>query len=153
MSEPYIINPDNFTLIDPAEIFGKDAKPLLTACRIAFRNWLPSDKSKNCYLSPYRPTLNDIRRTINISKGNDFITAYRAAMSEWEANYPEEAAKEQLSLKKWENNRDRQFRIIYGIARRHGLYLYWHGTDSSACCGDQWTIYKHHKRIGRICCM
>ena len=153
MGKPYIIDPDTHTIIDPAEIFGKDAKSLLTACHNAFRNWLPSNEYEGCYRSPSRPTLRDLRKTISISGGDTLSAAYKAAMDAWESANPEEAAKEQLSRKEWENNRDKQFRIIYGIARRHGLYLDWNGTGKAACCGDQWTIYKHHERIARICCL
>lgn len=153
MGYPCIINVDTFTLVNPAEIFGKDANRLLKACNSAFHNWLPSGKYEGCYRSPSRPTLRDVRETINISKGDSLIAAYKAAMVAWESANPEEVAKEHLSRKEWEDNRDKQFRIIYGIARRHGLYLDWHGTSSAACCGDQWTIYKHNERIARIYCL
>ena len=150
--DPYIINVDTFTIVDPVEIFGKDAKRLLAACNIAFHNWLPSGRYEGCYCSPSRPTLSDFRETFDISKGGSLIAAFKAKMAAWESDNPEEVAKEQLSRKKWEDNCDKQFRIIYGIAKRHGLYIKWHG-NSSPCCGDQWTIYKHNDRIARICCL
>ena len=122
MAYPYVFNLNTLTIIDPTEIFGKDANRLLEACNRAFHNWLPNGKY-----------------------------AFVAAMTKLEsADY--EAVNEDFYCGKWEDYRDKQFRIIYGIARRHGLYLEWHGTSSAACYGDQWTIYKHNKRIGRIYC-
>ena len=151
MGYPYIINVETFTIVDPAEIFGKDANRLLEACNRAFHNWLR--KYEGCYRSPSRPTLGDVRKTLNISNGDSFFAAYKAAMTAWESANPKEVAKEHLSRKEWEEIRDKQFRIIYGIARRHGLYLEWHGTSSAACYGDRWTIYKHNECIARLCCM
>ena len=145
-----IVNVDTGTLINPADIFGKDAKRLLKACDRAFRNWLPSG-DRDCYRSPSRPNVRDILATV--SGRDQFMAAYKAAMAAWADSNPEEAAKEQRSRKEWEENRDKQFRIIYGIAHRHGLYLRWYGENSVACCGDQWEIYRHNERIGRICCL
>ena len=153
MGCPYIIDVDTFTPVDPAEIFGKDANRLLEACNKAFHNWLSSGEYEGCYHSPSRPTLRDIRKIHDSSKGETLFATYESVMTEWETANPEEVAKEQLSRKEWEENRDRQFRIIYGIARRHGLYLDWHGHSSGSCCGDQWTVYKHNNRIARICCV
>ena len=98
MGEPYIINPDTLTHVNPAEIFGKDAKRLLRACNNAFENWLSEGK---------------------------------------------------CDCEEWERNRDRQFRIIYGVARRHGAYVEWHGTESPG----QWTIHKHDEIIAHIYCL
>ena len=149
---PYIINVDNGKIVNPTEIFGKDAKRLMTACKTAFHNSLPSGSYEGCYRSPFRPTLKDIceiskRESLSISK------AYKKVMEEWEAANPEEVAKEQISRKAWEEMRDQQFCIIYGIARRHGLYLDWHGKGKADCCLDQWTICKKNEHIARICCM
>ena len=72
-------------------------------------------------------------------------------MKKWYDEHPEEAKKEQASRKKWEKDRDKQFYIIYGIAKRHGLYLKWHGNDAPRC-GDMWDIYKGAKLIGKIYC-
>lgn len=151
MGYAYIVNVDNDTIVNPTEIFGKDANRILEACYSAYRNWL--HKYEGCYRSPFRPTLNDVRKTGNFSKGESLIAIYRTTLDAWESANPKEVAKEQISCKEWENNRDKQFCIIYGIARRHGVYVDWHGTGSVVCCGDQWTIYKHNKRIARIFCV
>ena len=98
MGETYIINPGTLTYVDLAEIFGKDAKRLLRACKNAFENWLSEGK---------------------------------------------------YDREEWEKNRDRQFRIIYGVARRHGAYVEWNGTESPG----QWTIHKHNEIIAHIYCL
>lgn len=140
---PHLLNLDTMKVMDPAELFGKDSKRLLAACDATFKNWLrPFDC---CYRSPSRPYLNAIRKDCT----GDVAKTYKAAIAEWEESHPEEAAKERLSRKDWEAQRDKQFRIIYGIARRHGLYLEWHGPS----CGDQWTVYRHGKPLARICCL
>ena len=149
----------NDSPIDPAEIFGKDTSRIIKAFDKVLDHWLYPHQG--CYRSPYRPTCEKVRKEINLSKENiesiaieilidaiDLLAAYMAANDAWEATNPEEVAKEQLSRMEWESNRDRQFRIIYGIAQRHGLFLEWHGYG----CGDQWTIYRHHKPIARIYC-
>lgn len=147
---PNIINLGNGNIVNPAEIFGKDAKRLMAACETAFHNSLPGACYKSCYRSPIRPTLKDISK---MHKEESLGRAYRKAVEEWEVANPEEIAKEQASRKVWETMLDKQFRIIYGIARRHGLYLDWHGKGKAACCPDQWTIYKHNEPIARIYCM
>jgi len=63
----------------------------------------------------------------------------------------EEEAKEKTSRREWEEQRDKQFRIVYGIAKRHGLYLKWDG-NSNPCCGDRWEIFRNGECIGRIQC-
>lgn len=55
------------------------------------------------------------------------------------------------ACKEWETMNSKQFKIIYGIAKRYGLYLRWHG-NRNPCCGDQWEIYKNHVQIARIYC-
>ena len=47
-------------------------------------------------------------------------------------------------------NYSRQFRVIYGIARRHHIRLDWDGRDKYTCMPDRWEIYKNGKHIGRI---
>ena len=148
-----IINPNTLTHIDPVTIFGKDANRLLKACDKVFHNWLPNGKYEGCYRSPSRPTLDEISKTIDTSTGDNIATTCKAAIATWEVENPEEAEKEKRSRQEWEAQRDKQFRIIYGIALRHNLYMHWHGKDGSACCGDQWSIYRHGKFIGRICCL
>jgi hypothetical protein len=133
--------------IVPTDLFGNDADRLLAACEKAFDNAL--HKYKGCYRSPSRPTLTEVRL---FSYESTLGVAYRAALDKWKADEPDEAAKEESSRKEWEMQRDKQFRIIYGIARRHHLHLHWHGNDSSSC-PDQWTIYKNGKSIARIYCL
>ena len=143
-----IMNLRNYVTIDPADLFGKDAARLLTACEKAFHHKLRP--YEGCYRSPSRPRISDSRK--NASEGTSFIAFYRAALAKWEKENPEEVQKEQESRKAWEAERDKQHRIIFGIAKRHGIYLQWHGKSSAACCPDQWTIYRKHESIARICC-
>lgn len=129
-------------------LFGKDAKQISDVCRNVMHNWLyPYD---GCYRAD-RPKLSELRRSLFIPDGSNFITEYKAFLIGWYENNPDEKAKEEQSRKEWEKRRDKQFRVIYGIARRHGLYLKWHG-NSNPCCGDQWDVYKNHEQIARICC-
>lgn len=129
-------------------LFGKDAKHLSNACRMVMHNWLYP--YEGCYRANH-PKLSELRKTLSIPDGSNFITEYKAFLAKWYEKHPDEKAKEEQSLKEWEARRDKQFRIIYGIARRHGFYLKWHG-NANPCCGDQWEIYKEHERIARICC-
>ena len=147
---PVIIDLDTYTHIDPTKLFGKEAKQLLEACNMVCQNWLY--KYEGCYRSPSRPSLREVLDT-TMSTPRGVLATYKAIVAEWEAANPEEAQREKLSRKEWEEKRDKQFRVIYGIARRHGLYLEWYGSGSVACYGDQWAIYKNGKRIGRIQCI
>ncbi|MCI8396766.1 MAG: hypothetical protein HFJ52_03705 [Clostridia bacterium] len=129
-------------------LFGKDAKPFSDACRKVMHDWLyPYD---GCY-SANHPLASELRRILSVPEGSNFITEYKAFLAKWYEENPDEKEKEERSRKEWEAQRDKQFRIIYGIARRHGFYLKWHG-NSNPCCGDQWEIYRKHERIARICC-
>ena len=64
---------------------------------------------------------------------------------------PEEIKKIQESKKALEAENQRQFRIVYGIAKRNNVRVKW-GGNSSVSCGDRWELYKFKKRIGRIEC-
>ena len=128
--------------------FGKDAEHISNACRKVMHDWLyPYD---GCYYANH-PKIFELSKILSIPDGSNFITEYKAFLEKWYEKNPDEKAKEEQSRKDWEERRDKQFRIIYGIARRHGLYLKWHG-NSNPCCGDQWEIYKKNKQIARICC-
>ena len=44
---------------------------------------------------------------------------------------------------------DKQFRSIFGICKRHRIYLKWCG-NSVPTCGDQWLVYQKGMCIARI---
>ena len=149
MEKPNIVDIKTKTIIDPTKLFGKDANRLLKACNIAFENGLLSNQYKGCYRSFSHPRLEDVRKKFNSAEGENLAVAYKIALAEWESANPKEATKERKSRENWEYNRDKQFRIIYGIAKRHGLYIRWLGTQFC----DQWTIYKRNEPIARIYCV
>jgi len=135
---------------DTTTLLGKrDTKRLLDACSEVKRNWLYP--YEGCYTAN-RPTMTEAREFLVIPEGSCFGTEYKALLREWYNDNPAEAAKEKASRKEWEAQRDKQFRIIYGIAKRNGLYLLWLGNSNTACCGDQWEVYKDHESIARIYC-
>lgn len=143
-----IMNLINYEAINPEALFGKDAQRMLNACDKAKRNWIhPYD---GCYRANY-PGITELKKILVIPEGSSFGTECKAFLKQWYAEHPEEEAKEKASRKEWENQRDKQFKIIFGIAKRHGLYIKWHG-NSNPCCGDQWDVYKNNQRIARICC-
>lgn len=135
--------------IDPTDLFGKDTQRLFDACNKVMHDWLY--KYDGCYIPSGRPTLFELFKTVSSSDRTARMTVCKSIQEEWNLSHPEDREKEINSRKEWERNHDKQFRIIYGIAKRHVLYLEWHGNDSVAPCGDQWTIYKDHERIARIC--
>lgn len=135
--------------INPSEIFGKDADRLLKACAKIFENSLYP--YEGCYKSLFRPTLREVR-ALAITEGKNLALVYRDMVKAWEEENPEEIAKERLSREEWENNYQKQFRIIFGIAKKHRLHLEWHGEDSPSF-GDRWTIWQKKERFARIYCM
>ena len=139
--DPYIVNLNTNSVMDPSVFFGKDANRLLANCKEAYQNWLRG--IDGCYRSPSRPSRMDF------ASAAEFNSAKQA----WKESHPEENAKEQRSLAEQEDAVRKPFLAIYGIARRHGLYLHWHGTDVGSSTGDQWTIYSNHKAVARICCI
>lgn len=136
--------------IDPTPLFGKDSERLLNACYQVFQNWLYPHAG--CYHSPSHPRWSDAQSLAKVLKDESVGSVFKSLIAEWKEDHPDEFAKEQLSRKVWEANRDKQFRIIYGIAKRHGLYLEWLGTGGSPSYGDQWIVYKNKKEIACIHC-
>ena len=145
-TQMYIMSHENYQeRLNPTELFGNDATKLFEACKIVMENWL--HPYADCYRANY-PNMSEIRKEVGT---DNFAAKFKAFMKQWYAQNPDEALKEISSRKEWEENRDKQFRIIYGIAKRHRLYLKWHGNNDVACCGDEWEIYKNNQAIGRIC--
>lgn len=139
---PYIISLNSFDPIDPNLLFGKEAQKLLAACyQVLHAKLYPYE---GCFHASTRPTIIDLKR-LGMT-GAELISAYKAEINEWKVTNPVDFAKECASRANWEENYQKQFRIIYGIARRHKCYL--------TCDGlDKWTIYKNNAAIGRICCI
>ena len=134
--------------INLESLFGKDAARLSKACYNALHNSL--HPYNGCYRAN-RPSLFQMRNDLVVPEESTLISEYKRFLERWYAEHPEEAEKERLSRESWEMYRDKQFRIIYGIAKRHGFFLKWHG-NGNPCCPDQWDVYKEHQQVARICC-
>ena len=144
MKDFYIINLEDFDKpILASEFFGKDAMRLYNACQIVMR--ASFRKYEGCYFSPYRPGMRTLRATADRT-GKTLIEVNK----EWEMRNPLEVEKENKSRKEWDENVARQFRVIYGIAKRHHVFLRWEGRGS-VCEPDRWTIIIKNKEVARIC--
>lgn len=134
--------------LEMSKIFGKDSEALYQACsRLMNLSLYPY---KDCYRADH-PTLSEVRNYVVVPEGSTFGTEFKRILKKWYDEHPEEKAKEEQSRREWEEDRDRQFRIIYGIAKRHGCYISWHG-NSSPRCPDRFEVYRGTERIARICC-
>ena len=102
MGREIVIVNNNNERIPVKELFGKDSARLVRACCNIMENWLYP--YKNCYLPANRPAL--------------------PYLKEWYKEHPDEKEKRDSSRKDWEAQRDKQFRIVYGIAKHHLLYYY-----------------------------
>ncbi len=110
-----------------SKLFGKDTERLYKACQKIMYCWLY--KYKGCYIPENRP--------------------YPPFIKMWLKEHPEEKRKMELSRKEWEAKRDKQFRIVYGIAKKHHIYMEWCGKETSSC-GDDWVIKKNGEEIGYL---
>lgn len=141
-----IVNLQTQTPMEPTELFGMSAKRLMTACNKVMDYALrPYD---GCYRAPNRPSVKDLYIERNMDE--NFGSQLKATMAKWREENPEEFAKEEASRKEWEFEREKQFRIIFGIAKRKGLYLKWYGEGSCVCMPDQWEVLKNGEPIARI---
>ena len=99
-----------------------------------------SEKTQNGCIKPVRKLC--IAGFINTRPYPPFIKM-------WLKEHPEEKRKMELSRKEWEAKRDKQFRIVYGIAKKHHIYMEWCGKETSSC-GDDWVIKKNGEEIGYL---
>lgn len=152
MIEPFIVKTQSWEKVDPFSFFGRDAQALLEACKTVYENQHGNGRYKECYRSPFRPTFEEIRKNYPGVRGFELIRLRKKIVAEWEDGNPCELAKEKHSYQEWQRFMDKQFRIIYGIAKRHHLHIDWHGKDSVVCCPDLWTIFKNHRDVARIHC-
>ncbi len=125
--EIVIVDNHNSERIPVKELFGKDSARLVRACCNVMENWL--HPYKDCYIPENKPAL--------------------PFLKEWYKEHPDEKVKRDSSRKDWETQRDKQFRIVYGIAKHHHLYMRWCG-NGSVSCGDKWVIDKNGKTIAYI---
>lgn len=109
------------------KFFGKDSERFIRACCKVMENWL--HPYKDCYVPKNKPAL--------------------PYLKEWYKEHPDEKEKRDSSRKDWEAQRDKQFRIVYGIANHHHLYMKWCGYGTVSC-GDKWVISKNGKEIALI---
>ena len=137
---------DSRATIPAEEIFGTEADRMHDVCEIILRN----------ALRPYEGCLHPNYDEVKAIKA-DLVASgvanhsLRDAYDIWMECHPEEAEEIKASRKAWEEERDRQFRIVYGIAKRHNVYLKWHGVSTICCCPDMWEVYKGREPVARIC--
>lgn len=130
-------------------LFGKEVEKLNFSCNKIMKNWL--HKYDGCYISPYKPKLRQVRN-LPIPEGETLISEYKKLLEKWYLMYPEEAKKEESSKKSWEFQHDHQFKVVFGIAARHHIYIKWCGNGNPSF-GDQFDVYKNNVRIGCIHCI
>lgn len=128
-------------------LFGEDAEKISEACINVMKNWLYP--YKGCYQTK-RPLLQEFLKNFAPMDKANIVIEYKEFIAKWYADNPDEAKKEEDSSKEWEKHRNEQFRIIYGIAKKHKMFLKWCGNNNPRY-GDRWEIYMRHRRIGRIC--
>lgn len=140
---------DSSVPIDLETLFGKDSKRFYDAVKKVKDNWLhPYEDCYHCN----QLSLSEFRINHFIpNNGTNLDTQYRDFLEQWNKDHLHEEEKEKKSRKQWEEQRDMQFRILFDIARKHNLYLYWHGNSIPAS-GNMWDIFKDDKRIARIIC-
>ena len=146
---PYAYNVNKECRVDLQPLFGNDLGKLLYACERVYKNWLYP--YEGCYRAEGRPSSVELHERIIVPKGSTFAREARKAIYQWYEEHPDEKAKEMASKKRWEAERDKQFRIIYGVAKRHRLHIDWYGNGSPSY-GEQFGIYKNQKCIAIICC-
>lgn len=130
------------------ELFGKDAKTLATACYSIMQNWMYP--YQGCYSN--HPSVFEILQGIRVPEGSTFLREYKSYLEKWYEAHPAEKEKEITSRREWELQRDNHFRVAYGIARRHGLYLKWGGNNKTVRGGEHWVVYRNYQPIGQIDC-
>ena len=129
--------------IDPKTIFRNEAKRLFKACeKVKSYKMFRYEK---CYHAP-KPSFFKMKKEGEVANFHE----YKEFLKTWYSEHPEEYAREQESKRKADEEYARQFRIIYGIAKRHHVRLEWDGEDQNCCMPDRWEVYKNGKRIGRI---
>lgn len=129
----------------PAEnIFGKETQRLYKACRLIMDYDL--HPYRGCK-SPDYAEIRVIKAELEAAGAAD--STLRAARDLWLERNPTKAAEIAESHRQWEAERDRLFRVVYGIAKRHGVFLDWHGKGKTCCCPDQWEVYKSRKHYER----
>lgn len=134
--------------IPAEEIFGKEADRMHEVCKKILHHSLRP--YEGCKRANYQE-VKAIREEL-IANG-ETTGLLRKAYDIWMERNPEKAEAIQESHREWEAERDRQFRILYGIAKRHGVYLKWYGKGSVCCCPDMWEVRKGREAIARICLM
>ena len=125
---PWIRDSRTAELIDPTLLFAKEANTLLGACHKVYEGWL--HQYKGCYLPNYPKSVTSM-----------------SAYIKWLKENPDEQEKIKASRAEWKREYDRQFRIIFGIAKRHGLYL-----KQREYYVEQWLVYRDHEVVAVIHC-
>ena len=144
----YVKASKNDEPLEITDFFGRDSKKFYEAAkRVMHKQLFPFE---GCYRSFERPTKIELKKTFQVPEGKSFTEMADEYYAQWYEDHPGEKEKEEKSKEEWKDEKARDFRIIYGIAKRHRYYLKWLGEDTVARCSDQWEVYKNKKRVGII---
>ena len=131
-------------LKDLERFFGKDSRRVVKALYTLKNNWDYPVGYRAC------PSILEYKKLYGMSQNMLLLyNGYRDFKKRWYAEHPKETKREAEILRKWENIRNKQFRTIFGAAKRNGLYMKFSRGDESSC-GDRWLIYKHQKLVAII---
>ena len=142
-----IAQEDNNNPYELKFFFGRDSKRMYRACKMVMNDWLY--KYEGCYHANH-PSRIELKRTLRVPEGSTFKDKAKKAIDQWYDEHPGEREKEVASKEAWTCENKRHFGIVYGIAKKHGLYMEWLG-DGNPSLGDQWIIHKKHKRVAILC--
>lgn len=130
-------------VIPAHKIFSNEADKVAQLCQIIFHYGLYGNDK--CYKAPH-PGIAELRKFATKWNVNLF-----AAMRRWqEENVPQELAKQRASEAENTANYEKALRHLYGIAKRHHLWIKWYCKGCTCCCPDQFEIMRGGKSIGRI---
>lgn len=136
---------ETYAPVSATEIFGKDAKKLLDACMALRKTW--PQPYKDCYHAPH-PTVSELRETLIIPEGSDFHTEAMKALKKWYDDHPGERDLEEASKNAVDAHQNKQIRIIFGVAKRHGCLI----KQDLPTYGDRFTVYRNGHQVARIYC-
>lgn len=137
----WLVNLKNFgdDPLDAEKYFGKDTAILFECCSKILENALKNFKGCKSY------NWEDIRKIRQERK-----VGAKEAIEIYRDENPEKVKRVEESQKRWKEENERLFKIVYGIARRHHIFLDWLG-NADPYCPDEWEVYKKGKKVGRIC--
>lgn len=131
--------------VEAKEYFGKDAEKLLKACMALRKMW--PQPYKDCYRAPC-PTSSELREKLVIPEGSSFGKEVMKAINNWYDEHPGERELEEASRNAVDAHQNKQLRIIFGVAKRHGYLI----KQDLPSYGDRFTVYRNGHQVARIYC-